>query len=48
MFMDAVWQYASFGSPDGLAPNRRQYIGCTNDVLIYWRIYVLLSFDGLI
>ena len=48
MFMGAVWQYASFGSPNGLAPNRRQYIGWTNDVLIYWRIYVSLGFDGLI
>ena len=48
MFMGVVWQYASFGSPDGLAPNRRQYNVWTNDVLIYWRIYGLFGFDELI
>ena len=48
MFMGAVWQYASVGSPYGLAPNRRQYIVWPNDVLIDWRIYVLLGFDELI
>ena len=27
------------GLCNGLAPNRRQAIICTNDILVYWRIY---------
>ena len=36
-------QFASIGSDNGLAPNRRQAIIWTNDGLVYWRICVTWS-----
>ena len=41
------WQYAIIGSDDGLVPIRWQAIICTNDGLVYWRIYVSLGVDEL-
>ena len=40
-------QYASSDSDNGLAPNRRQAIVCTNDGLVYWRIYATLGLNEL-
>ena len=39
------WQWTSTDSDNGLAPNRRQAIMCTNHVLVYWRIYVSLGLN---
>ena len=33
------WQYVSIGSSNGLAPNRRQAITCTNAQLVHRHIY---------
>ena len=41
------WQYASIGSDNGLAPNRRQAIIWTNAGLVHWCIYVSLGFNEL-
>ena len=36
------------GSDNGLAPNRRQTVVCTNDGLVYWIIYMSRGIDELI
>ena len=41
------WQYASIGSGNGLAPNRRQAIIWTIDGPDHWRIYAALGGDEL-
>ena len=38
----------AFGSDNGLAPNRRQAIICTNDALVYWRTYASLGIHELV
>ena len=45
---ESNWQYASIGSGDGLAPNRRQAIIWTNADPVRWRIYAALGGDELI
>ena len=40
-------EYASIGSGNGLAPNRRQAITWTNAEPVHWRIYAALWGDGL-
>ena len=40
-------QYSSFGSDNGLAPNRRQAAIWSNDGLASWRIYASLGLDEL-
>ena len=44
----SIEQYASIGSDNGLAPNRRQAIIWTNDGLIWWRIYASLGLNELV
>ena len=41
------YQYANIGSDNGLSPSRWQAIIWTNDSLVYWCIYVSLSFNEL-
>ena len=41
------WQYPIIGLDNGLAPNRRQAIICTNTDPIHWRIYAALGGDEL-
>ena len=41
------WQYASIGSDNGMAPNRRQAIIWDNAVPIHWRIYAALGGEEL-
>ena len=41
--LQSTWQYGSIGPDNGLAPNRRQTIICSNDGLGDWRIYASLG-----
>ena len=41
------WRYVGIGSDNGLMPNRWQAIIWTNDGLVQWGIYALLSLIGL-
>ena len=41
------WQYLSIGLDNGLVPNRRQAIICTNADPFHWRIYAALWSDEL-
>ena len=47
-YQESNWQYASIGSGNGLAPNRRQAITWTTDSPVHWRIYAALGGDELI
>ena len=47
-FQEVNWQYASIGSGNGLAPNRRQAYSWTNADPVHWCIYVTLGGDELI
>ena len=41
------WQNSSIGSDNGLAPNRRQAIICTNVYPVHWRMYAAIGGDEL-
>ena len=45
---ESNWQYRSFGSGNGLAPNRQQAIIWTNADPLRWHIYAALGGDELI
>ena len=42
-FQDSNRQWASIGSGNGLAPNRRQAITWTNADQVHWRIYAAVG-----
>ena len=44
---ESNWQYASIGSGNGLAPNRRQAITWPNADPVHWHMYAALGGDEL-
>ena len=44
-FYGSNWQQSSIGSDNGLVPNRQQAIIWTNDGLVHWCKYALLSLN---
>ena len=43
--LGSKWQYDSISSDNGLAPNRRQAINCSNDGMFHWCIYASLGLN---